>query len=236
MVVVILLVGALAVVVVLSGEGGDDGTTAANGSDTADRSQTAEAEPPAEIRPVPEPTRASGSEEALNFYYARIAADCSGGPSGEAAVMAEISPTRFEIRGGGGERIIVDLEAQIITGTTGPEGRIPYIYQSCDPTVFVGTLPDEGGDPGPEAVWIVVLESLETSGYSRQEAVSRAASYGGLDAPVEVILSDEYESLNSGYWVIFAGEFDTEDGAAEYCRSIKDAVPPCYQRYVGRSG
>nr|WP_274387711.1 serine protease [Salsipaludibacter albus] len=85
----------------------------------------------------------------------------------------------------------------------------------------------------PVPTWIVVLESLEVDQYTWDEAFERSFDYdGALGVVTDVFLSDDYGSLNPGYWVIAVSSFDDEEDAAAYCRSIQDVVENCYQRFL----
>lgn len=94
--------------------------------------------------------------------------------------------------------------------------------------------PDATANRGPG--WIVVVESLEDGAYSRSDAERIADRYRDRGLSADVLHSDEFPSLNPGYWVVHAGgwwDVDDEDAAAAYCRSIRPEVANCYQRYAG---
>jgi hypothetical protein len=80
--------------------------------------------------------------------------------------------------------------------------------------------------------WTVILESLEVAEYSQAEATANLSIYADFDVETGVFLSDDYGSLNPGYWVIYAGMFDTRDEAAALCSSIRGSVDFCYERYL----
>jgi hypothetical protein len=80
--------------------------------------------------------------------------------------------------------------------------------------------------------WTVILESLDVADHSQAEALANLSAYGGLGVETGVFLSDDYGSLNSGYWVIFAGMFDSHSEAVELCASIRSNVDFCYDRYL----
>lgn len=82
--------------------------------------------------------------------------------------------------------------------------------------------------------WIVVLNSLATWEYDRVGAAARATGYRSQGIEAHVLLSDDYSSLNAGYWVVYTGQFASDPLAAAHCRSIRWAAPECYQRYTAR--
>ncbi len=53
-----------------------------------------------------------------------------------------------------------------------------------------------------------------------------------LGVITDILVSDDYSSLNPGYWVIFVGTFDNEDDAAAFCRANRDVTEVCYQRFL----
>jgi hypothetical protein len=48
-----------------------------------------------------------------------------------------------------------------------------------------------------------------------------------------VLLSDDYPSLNPGYWVVYSGVFDTDTEAVSRCAQLSNAGIDCYHRYLG---
>lgn len=83
--------------------------------------------------------------------------------------------------------------------------------------------------------WTVILASLPTGETSRNGAEARARSYAteGVD-DVGVLDSSSFGSLNSGYWVVFAGAWDAVDPARDYCTSLRDdgLARSCYPRQL----
>lgn len=78
--------------------------------------------------------------------------------------------------------------------------------------------------------WAAVLASLPVDEYDRAAAEARATE---LRVPrVGIALSDDYPSLNPGYWVVFTAPGDRFD--ADYrCHLLKGRIPDCYRRYFG---
>jgi cell division septation protein DedD len=65
--------------------------------------------------------------------------------------------------------------------------------------------------PKGSTAWTVVLASTRSQAQARRRA--RRLSANG--APVGVLRSDEYSSLAKGFWVVFAGQYETRAEAAE---------------------
>ncbi len=92
--------------------------------------------------------------------------------------------------------------------TPAPEGTLPNDGSGPDP----GTAEAEGAGglatwPDGERAWTVVIASTS----SRAEAQKKAEEAGGGD--VGVLKSDDYSSLRKGYWVVFAGQYPSQDAA-----------------------
>jgi len=92
-------------------------------------------------------------------------------------------------------------------------------------------------DATGEAEWIAILASLPTGQYASTDAQDELETYvttTGLD--LQLLLSDDYGSLNPGYWVIYASDGWTDDeSAAAYCNSVRDTyslASTCYPRLL----
>lgn len=86
---------------------------------------------------------------------------------------------------------------------------------------------------GPEFdTWAIILESLSTADFSLEEAIQRASEQSG---PADVLLSDDYPSLNPGFWVIFNGPYNTGSDADLRCSAMRAEAVACYTRYLGVS-
>lgn len=99
------------------------------------------------------------------------------------------------------------------SGATGAEPPLPPPATRESPT----EPPDQPGTSGNEpASWpsgktafTVVLQSATSR--SAADAKARQAVRRGI--PAGVLRSDDYSSLNPGYWVVFAGQFDSREEA-----------------------
>ena len=98
--------------------------------------------------------------------------------------------------------------------------------------------PDSAGDdssgeieewPTGESAYTVILFSTDTRGDAERKA--RQAIEQGV--PAGVLHSDDYSSLRAGYWVVFAGRFDTRDEAEEEAESYASlGFADGYPRFV----
>ena len=78
------------------------------------------------------------------------------------------------------------------------------------------STPDSGGDvgewPAGESGWTVVLASKQSESAARDSAESFAD--GGI-ADVGILNSDDFSSLNPGFWVVFSGQYDSQSAASD---------------------
>ncbi|HVS84206.1 MAG TPA: zinc ribbon domain-containing protein [Gaiellaceae bacterium] len=122
------------------------------------------------------------------------------------------------------------------TAATTTTHSTPLTTQTVpQPTISTGTLPLAPGSPSnpvtttappttttPSGVrswptgrsgWTDVLESIpESSGRAAADARARQAQRDGVPA-VGVLLSSQYGSLHSGYWVVFSGVYASQSEA-----------------------
>ena len=77
----------------------------------------------------------------------------------------------------------------------------------------------------------MILASLDVESHTRDDAEAIAAGVSAAD----VLLSDDYPSLNPGYWVVHTGSWGTRRQAGIWCPSSLAADLTCYPRYLGHS-
>ena len=104
-------------------------------------------------------------------------------------------------------------------GTTTP--TVPGELPGVPPPAGGGDQPpppDGGGGGGEIASWpdgedayTVVLVSAK----SRSQARTKAREAIGRGIPAGILRSDDYSSLNPGYWVVFAGQYDSVEQARD---------------------
>lgn len=95
------------------------------------------------------------------------------------------------------------------------------------------TLPAKDDVPleatGPLAgEWIRIYASLEASTTTEQAATAVSETIPGA----KVLLSDDYPSLNPGYWVVYDGGFD-DKYSADLCPIDLPPDATCYPRWIG---
>jgi hypothetical protein len=81
----------------------------------------------------------------------------------------------------------------------------------------------------PRDIWTLIYASLDTGTNTREDALAIAATID--DAAV--LLSDDYPSLNPGYWAVYAGEWQDRQQAGNGCPEDLDPSLSCYPRYLG---
>jgi hypothetical protein len=74
----------------------------------------------------------------------------------------------------------------------------------------------------------VILESATSK--SAADAKANELSSGGTT--VGVLHSDDFSSLNKGYWVVFSGTYDSKSAADSALAGLKAKVPEAYVRHV----
>jgi hypothetical protein len=74
----------------------------------------------------------------------------------------------------------------------------------------------------------VILESATSKSAADQKA--QELQSGGTT--VGVLHSDDFSSLNSGYWVVFSGQYDSKSAADSALSGLKATVPEAYVRHV----
>ncbi|HYM58614.1 MAG TPA: SPOR domain-containing protein [Solirubrobacteraceae bacterium] len=76
--------------------------------------------------------------------------------------------------------------------------------------------------PTGRSAWTVVLASTR----SKAPAQRRARRPGASGAPVGVLNSSDYSSLSKGFWVVFSGQYESREAAAQAAEGFgKDAYP-----------
>ena len=108
------------------------------------------------------------------------------------------------------------------TGSTTSTTETPATVTSA-----TTTLPT----PSTEAwdTWTLILASIEVGESGAEDQAREIAA--GLDG-AGVLFSDDYPSLNPGYWVVYKGEFPSGRAAGDWCGEIPDDLT-CYPRYLG---
>ncbi|TDC24320.1 serine/threonine protein kinase, partial [Streptomyces sp. 8K308] len=107
---------------------------------------------------------------------------------------------------------------------------------TVEPTTADPTTPDEPESPdgGDDGFWMAQLfsEPVESGPEVRDERLAAVRAEGVPEA--EVVLSDEFASLNPGYWVIYApGPFADGREALAFCADRgRTTANQCIGRYL----
>ena len=102
--------------------------------------------------------------------------------------------------------------------------------QPAEPTVITDQWTADGD-------WAVILASkdADTTKVSTMSDMRRTARNRGL-SPVGVLISDNWASLNPGYWVLYQGPFPTRDSATQAAGVAQTkGYPGAYPRQVSSS-
>jgi len=82
--------------------------------------------------------------------------------------------------------------------------------------------------PAGKTAWTVILESAT----SKSAAEQKAQELSSAGTSVGILRSDDYSSLNKGYWVVFSGQYDSQSAAASALPGLQAQVPLAYVRHV----
>jgi hypothetical protein len=88
----------------------------------------------------------------------------------------------------------------------------------------VGSFPGWSGSEG----YTVIIES--STSQSGAKKVAQQAQDAGES--VGILKSDEFSSLNAGYWVVFSGEYSTKSEAQDALKGIKSSYSDAYVRKI----
>jgi hypothetical protein len=88
-------------------------------------------------------------------------------------------------------------------------------------------------DSWPDGVnaWTVVLASEVTKGLA-EAAVEKAKRVPSRGLNIGILHSNDYVSLQPGYWVAFAGQFDSVDEAQQAADRYRGQFSSTYQRFI----
>jgi hypothetical protein len=118
------------------------------------------------------------------------------------------------------------------TGTTpGNEGtgQSPTTTPTPQPGTGTGSTTATTAEwPAGKTAWTVILESATSKSAADQKA--QELQSGGTT--VGVLHSDDFSSLNSGYWVVFSGQYDSQSAAQSALSGLQATVPEAYVRHV----
>lgn len=129
-----------------------------------------------------------------------------------------------------------DEETVPVAEVTSPAAPSPEATAPATPAAATESTPPAATEEPPQLqtpTWVAILRSMELDGFDRADAEAHAATIADeVGATPAVLRSDDYSSLNPGYWVVYVGEFDDSDAADAFCAGVADTVPDCYARLV----
>jgi len=120
------------------------------------------------------------------------------------------------------------------TATPENEGDQSGGETTPSPTPSPGSTPSTGTTgtiaswPSGQTAWTVILESATSK--SAADAKANEFSSGGIT--VGVLHSDDFSSLNKGYWVVFSGAYDSKSAADAALPGLQAKVSQAYVRHV----
>jgi septal ring-binding cell division protein DamX len=125
------------------------------------------------------------------------------------------------------------------SGTPTPEneGDSATGQTTPTPTPSPGSTPSTGNGastgtiaswPSGKTAWTVILESAT----SKSAADAKAKEFSSDGTSVGVLHSDDFSSLNKGYWVVFSGTYDSKSAADSALDGLKAKVSQAYVRHV----
>lgn len=125
-----------------------------------------------------------------------------------------------------------DPLASPTTDPLNPETTVaPEETVSPEPTETATAEPDTtstGAFTGNDGDYTVIIESATSE--SKANKVSEQAT--GKGHTTGVLNSDDYSSLNGGYWVVFSGAYATKSEAEDALDAVKSDYPDAYVRRI----
>ncbi len=125
-----------------------------------------------------------------------------------------------------GEPSPVTSSATITTSTS-----VPPVEATATTAPPTSTTAAASGELAGWDTWTLIYASLPVEEHDHDDAVAIAQRIAGAD----VLLSDNYPSLNPGYFVVYAGAWGNRHQAGIWCPDTLDAELTCYPRYLGHS-
>ncbi len=104
--------------------------------------------------------------------------------------------------------------------------RAPAAAPGATGTGSTGTI---ASWPSGKTAWTVILESATSQERRRRQGATSCLAGG---TTVGVLHSDDFSSLNKGYWVVFSGTYDSKSAADSALDGLKATVSQAYVRHV----
>jgi hypothetical protein len=116
--------------------------------------------------------------------------------------------------------------------STPPPDSSPSPEPSPEPTIEPDPSPETGstfpGWTGADGDYTIIIESNRTQ--EGAEEVAQQAQDAG--ETVGILESDQYSSLNGGYWVVFSGTYSSQSDAEADLDALRDSYPDAYVRQI----
>jgi hypothetical protein len=110
--------------------------------------------------------------------------------------------------------------------TASPTETTPSPTPTASAPPATGTFPDW---PSGTTAYTVILWSA----HSRKEAQDKATELQAAGQQnLGILHSDDYSSLRAGYWVVFSGQYDSNDAAQSAAQAAQSASPGAYAKQV----
>lgn len=179
------------------------------------------------------PSTAVETSTTLDITLEALAAACEADDLAACDQLWQLAPVDSEH-----ERTAASCGGRITIGDDAPFGDcVQALSQTTVPPATSGTTRETAPDLNLVASptygsWVVILRSVPVDD-PIDIAVDHAQELRAAGIEAFVFRSDEFPSLNAGYWVVYTGEFADSDPAAQRCRELAEFVENCYQRFVG---
>jgi hypothetical protein len=135
------------------------------------------------------------------------------------------------------------------TATTAVPTATPFGTATASPGATVTPAPGATSTPSPGATatptttgsssfpgwtggdgWTIIVESATTQ--SKAESTATSAQSQGLTPGI--LKSDDYSSLNAGYWVVFTGHYASKSEAQSSLSSVRSKFADAYVRKIAQ--
>jgi septal ring-binding cell division protein DamX len=123
----------------------------------------------------------------------------------------------------------IPSETATVAPTTSP---VPTATATASPTTApgTGTAPSSKfpGWTGADGDYTIIIESATS--LSKAESTAQKAQNGGTT--VGILKSDDYSSLNGGYYVVFTGDYTTKKDAQNALDGVRSSFHDAYVRQI----
>jgi hypothetical protein len=100
----------------------------------------------------------------------------------------------------------------------------PAATATPSPTTGSSSYPGWTGGDG----WTIIVESATTL----EKAESVASNAQSLGESPGILKSDDFSSLNAGYWVVFLGDYSSKSEAQDNLDAVRAKRPDAYVREI----